>query len=297
MPPTLTRIVRRSLFFSVIVAGIMLVHSAGSAGAPDYPTGYVFLDIDDQPLPFQDHETICEAMRTATIVSEAPTNRGVGGSLKLVLDHHGTRFHAVFRVVNETVYSSSVLKKKKLAYRDSAIFEVAAYLMDQMLGINRIPPAVPRSIEDRDGSVQIWLEGTTPEDVLLREDRLVPPDLAGWRRQKQVMRVFDSLVANTDRNQGNILIDRGWRLWFIDHTRSFGESSKLADADKITTCERRLWTALREIDEAALRRQLEPYLTEKQIARLLQRRIRLIDHIQKQIDENGENAVLFDLEP
>jgi hypothetical protein len=270
-----------------------------SAGAPDDPGpgGYVFLDVEGRPLPFQDHETICEAMRTATIVSEEPTNRGVGGSLKLVLDHDGTRFHAIFRVVNETVYTSPVLKKKKLAYRDSAIFEVAAYDIDRMLGINRVPPAVPRSIEGRDGSLQIWMEATTPEDVLLREDRLVPPDLADWRRQKQLMRVFDCLVANTDRNQGNVLIDRSWRLWFIDHTRTFGESTKLAEADKITTCERRLWAALREIDEAAVRRRLEPYLTGKQISRLLKRRVKLVDHIQQQIDENGEEAVLYDLEP
>ena len=35
------------------------------------------------------------------------------------------------------------------------------------------------------------------------------------------MRVFDELIANTDRNLGNMLIDRQWKLWLIDHSRAF----------------------------------------------------------------------------
>ena len=39
------------------------------------------------------------------------------------------------------------------------------------------------------------------------------------------MRVFDELIANTDRNQGNMLIDKQWKLWLIDHTRGFRTTS------------------------------------------------------------------------
>ena len=105
-----------------------------------------------------------------------------------------------------------------------------------------------------------------------------------------------TLVANTDRNRGNILIDRNWRLWFIDHTRTFGESTRLLNVDRITACDRQQWMALSKIDDATIRRRLEPYLTSRQIARLLRRRIKLVNHIQKQIDKNGEGVVLFDLE-
>ena len=36
-----------------------------------------------------------------------------------------------------------------------------------------------------------------------------------------VVRLFDQLIFNTDRNLGNLLIDKSWRLWMIDHTRAF----------------------------------------------------------------------------
>ncbi len=296
----------RPLFLALLVSGAaaLVEHVAlppfgvtASAEEPTPPSGYLWLDVDGKPLPFQDHDTIREAMRSAPVVSQKPIGRGVGGSIKLVLEVDEIRFHAVFRVIDRTERVATSSSRMRRTYRDSHIFEVAAYEVDQMLGIERIPPAVLRTLDGRDGSVQIWMEATAAEDVLLHEDRLDPPDVRSWRRQKRVMRVFDTLVANTDRNRGNILIDRNWRLWLIDHTRSFGESTRLLNVDRITACDRPLWTALSQIDDATIRQRLEPYLTSKQISRLLLRRVKLIKRIQKQIDKNGEDAVLFDLDP
>ena len=270
-----------------------------TASADESPTrsSYLWHDVDGNPLPFQDHESIREALRSAPVVSQKPIGRGVGESIKLVLEVDATRFHAVFRMIDRTQRVAASSTRARRTYRDSYIFEVAAYEVARMLGIDRVPPAVRRTLDGRDGSVQIWLEGTTPEDILLHEDRLDPPDVGSWRRQKRVMRVFDALVANTDRNQGNILIDRDWRLWFIDHTRAFAESTKLVNIDRITACDRQVWLALKDVEEAALRQRLEPYLTSKQISRLLQRRIKLVKHLQKKIDKTSEDTVLFDLEP
>ncbi len=267
-----------------------------SAGEPTPAPGYLWLDVDGEPLPFQDHDAIRDALRAAAVVGQQPIERGVGGAVKLVLEVDGTRFHAVFRVIDRTkVVARSV--RTRVTYRDSHLFEVAAYELDRILGLDRVPPAVRRTLDGRDGSVQIWMEGTTPEVVLVQEDGLEPPNLGSWRRQKRVMRVFDALVANTDRNQGNVLIDRDWRLWFIDHTRAFGESTRLLYTDKITACDRQLWQALGNLDEAVVRRRLEPFLTSKQISRLLLRRVKLVRHIQKQINRNGVDSVLFDVSP
>ena len=35
------------------------------------------------------------------------------------------------------------------------------------------------------------------------------------------MRIWDELIQNRDRNQGNILWTHDWTLWLIDHTRAF----------------------------------------------------------------------------
>lgn len=260
---------------------------------------YQWLDVDGNPLPFQDHAAIQEALRSATVVSRKKIGRGVAGAEKLVLELGGTRFHAAFRTIDVSVRPppSGGTTRPTLKYRDAAIFEVAAYELSELLGLGWVPPVVERRIGDVDGSVQIWLEGTEPEVVLVEQGALKPPDEAHWRRQKQVMRVFDSLIANTDRNQGNLLIDDEWNIWLIDHTRSFRRSTRLLYVDRLDTCERRLWAALNEVDEETLTQRLDPYLERLEVTNLLRRRLHLIRHFEQLIERNGEAAVLFDLPP
>jgi hypothetical protein len=284
-------------------AAVLLgVLAAGSALAqpreqrPAAPGGYLFLDVEGRPLPFQDHAAIREALLKATVVSREPIGRGVAGAERLVLEHEGVRFRAAFRTVNVKVESEPVSgAKRPKEYRDAAIFEAAAYELSELLGLGRVPPAVARSIDERAGTVQIWMEGTRPEVELLEQGALSPPDEASWRRQKQVMRVFDSLIANNDRNQGNLLIDADWTIWLIDHTRAFKQSSELFEREKLTSCERGLWSALQALDETVIRESLEPYLESREVASLLRRREKLLDHLQGLIEKQGEEAVLFNL--
>ncbi len=182
-------------------------------------------------------------------------------------------------------------------YRDAAIFEPAAYEVSELLGLSRVPPVVERRIDTQDGTLQIWMEETRAEDELLDQDQLHPPDVKRWRQQKQMLYAFDNFIGNSDRNQGNLLVDARWTIWFIDHSRGFGRSSRLPYPDKVTACERGFWKSLRELDEATVRERLEPYLEGKEISTLLSRRKKLIDHIQKLIDKKGEDAVLFELRP
>ena len=238
-------------------------------------------------------------MRSASVVSREKVERGIAGVEKLVLKHEGIRFHAAFRSVDVTVRKAAPrgVGRPTKKYRDAAIFESAAYELSELLGIGRVPPVVERRVGADSGTVQIWMEGTQPEVVLNQEDQLHPPDVGRWKQQKQIMYVFDNLICNSDRNQGNLLIDRSWNIWFIDHTRAFKRSSTLIYRDKLTRCERRLWKSLREIDEQTLRDRLEPYLESQEITKLLLRRRQLIRHIQSLIKKKGESAVLFDLRP
>ena len=44
-----------------------------------------------------------------------------------------------------------------------------------------------------------------------------------------MMQLFDQLISNVDRNQGNIVYTKDWRLWLIDHTRAFRKNTELED--------------------------------------------------------------------
>lgn len=283
------------LLFCVVVVFLAAAPASIEADEPSlYPTGYTYLDTDGAPLPFQDHATIREALRTGKVVDQKLMSRGVAHNIKLVLEYRGVRFHAVLRMVDVHEREETGSQRMVVKYRDSYIFEVAAYELNELLGIGRIPPVVERNVNGQGGSVQIWMENTTPEDLMVDKGELIPPDEADWWRQKTIMWIFDALIANTDRNQGNLLIDEDWNLWFIDQTRAFRETSVLFDLNEIQTCERRFWAALQSTSEEEIRDRLEAYLTSSEMKKLMLRRTKLLKHLGKKIRKRGEDQVLYD---
>ena len=63
------------------------------------------------------------------------------------------------------------------------------------------------------------------------------------------VRVFDQLIYNTDRNLGNLVIDKQWRMWMIDHTRAFRIATSLKNDKDLVMCDRKLLASLRKLDE------------------------------------------------
>jgi hypothetical protein len=287
---------RLALAALVLLAAVQAATGHGGQATP--ASDHLWLDAHGRPLPFQDHPAVQDAMRSARVVSRESIGQGVSGTEELLLEKDETLFHAAFRTVDRRVRQPPPGPARRgTVLRDSAIFECAAYELSQLLGMGRVPPVVERRIGTQDGTVQIWLEETHSEFELREQEGLRPPDLDRWDQQRQIMYAFDSLIANFDRNQGNVMLDRSWNMWFIDHTRAFKQSSELRNLDRLTQCEHGFWNALRGLDEDMLRQRLEPYLGGRQISNLLTRRTRLIRHFQALIDEHGEDAVLFDLPP
>ena len=101
------------------------------------------------------------------------------------------------------------------------------------------------------------------------------------------------MIENDDRNQGNILIDSDWKLWMIDHTRSFGSTKTLRYPQLVRWCRRDLWENLQKLDREVLKKECKGLLSGGQIKALIARRDLLVQHIQKRIDEKGEGSVLF----
>lgn len=256
--------------------------------------GHVWLDADGEPLPFESEEQLLELLRTAPFQERMTVLRGVAGARKVTLEDGDLRVHAVFRDVDVTKATQppEIRSAAMMGFRDSAMFEAAAYELSRLLGLDRVPPAVPRTHQGRKGTLQIWMEGTITE--IERESiGASPPDVERWNRQVKIMNVWDSLIGNTDRNRGNMLIDRRWNVWFIDHTRAFINSQALVGKDQLTACDRDLWQAIQDLDEEKVRSRLGPYLSGSEVKFLLKRRARLVKHFQRLIDEQGEGAVLY----
>lgn len=245
-------------------------------------------------LPFENDEEVIEFLRTAEVIEMEALAEGIGGAQRVVLEKDGTQLRAVFRTIEKSTETGPGLKGKiRRNFRDNYIFEVAAYELSRLLGLDSVPPTTIRQIHLEIGSLQLWVEKAMNETRRQRED-LTPPNPLPFSRQYQDVKIFDNLIYNEDRNLGNILIDQDWRVWMIDHTRSFRVDLKLSEPAEIMSCRRDLWEKLRSLDDEAISARVDPYLTGAELDALLVRREALVEYIQNMIDQRGEQAVLYD---
>ncbi len=109
-----------------------------------------------------------------------------------------------------------------------------------------------------------------------------------------IVRVFDQLIYNTDRNLQNLLITKDWKIWMIDHTRGFRLHTSLVQPKNLVKCERKLLAALRQLNEESLTREMTPYLTKPEIKGVLGRRDKIVQMFEQLCAQKGEGAVLYD---
>ena len=277
---------------SAVHASAGRVSSGHEAALTAGPDGGRWLGPDDRLLPFTTDAEVLAFLRTAEVVSQKELTGGTNRPLKVRLRQDGVEANAIFRVVDVRHPHARIDGKLIVDFHDSHIYECAAWEMSRMLGIDNVPPCVERKYQLTDGTMQLWVEDAMTE--IQRQDRdLAPPSQLGWIRQKQTMRLFDALIDNFDRNQGNMLIDSHWKLWFIDHTRSFRKSAAVKNPEKIVWCERGVFERLQAIDKRTLKKRLRS-VSPQQIAMMLKRRDKLVHRLRSLIEHGGESSVLWD---
>ena len=294
----LRRPVLVAIFASLaLAAGPVLPQEAQRGGSGTLPAaagaerrGQTWLDPEGNPLPFAEVDEVLDFLAGAEVLSSWPIETGITQPRKLLLERDGVRAHAILHDVDIQRQRTRLRRRRVYFFRDHYAHNVAAFELGRLLGIANIPPAVVRRIGRKEGSVQLWIEKANTEADRRRQG-IVPA--GDWRLVLRDMQVFDNLANNTDRNQGNVLYDTHWNPWYIDHTRAFNRDHELPSPERVTRCSRRLWKALRELDETGLRRVLQPYLGRQEIDGILHRHERLLALIEERLAARGEDAVLF----
>ena len=230
----------------------------------------------------------------ANIVGEAELSSGARQPWRVSLDD-GRRKH------DATVQTSTSRDRSERDYRHN----IAAYELDKALELNLVSPSVERTVNGQPAAVTWWVDDVLMDELTRRRQKIEPPDLEGWNRQVQAVRVFDELMANAYRKVSpasylstvwdNLLITRGWRIRLIDHTRTFGTARELENPESLTRCDRTLLNRLRQLNAGALKQQLGRYLTSEQLDALETRRALIVKCFDEQIASRGESAVLYDL--
>ena len=280
---------------------LAVVALLGGATPPAFPSdpldlssrSHVWLGADDRPLPLATEDEILRFLEQAEVVAQKVLARGVNGTIKVTLERDGVTAHAAFRTVDfEQRWRPASSGPDRYLFRDHYAFEVAAYRLSRLLGLELVPPTVLRTLDGREGSLQLWVENAfTEADAILAKR---PVFGASRHLQRQVLKVFDALIYNFDRHQNNLLYGDDGRIWAIDHTRSFKRLAELADRREIYLCERELFQALGALEREQLDRALGDLLHFTEIDALWRRRTQLIKLLEKLITERGEDRVLFD---
>ena len=186
-------------------------------------------------------------------------------------------------------------------------FNVAAYELDKLLGLNLVLPSVERPVNGRPASVTWWLDNFAMNELDRRRKGIDPPNPESWGRQVQAVRLFDELISNTYRDTSpalflnsvwdNLLITTDWTIWITDHTGSFRTRQELQDPASLVRCPRTVLGRLRPLNKERLQQALGRYLSAQQLDALESRRALLVKHFDHQIGRKGEGEVLYDLPP
>jgi hypothetical protein len=236
-------------------------------------------------------EQMEEFLLNAQIVTSRKIGKGVTGSRVATLSDGRLTHDAHIQHVD-------IVKHADRNFRDQYRYNVAAYRLARLLGLDNVPVSVERQVDDARAAVTWWVD-----DVLMDEqeratrekNKTAPP---GWRPARivgylQVMRVFDELIANADRNAGNQLWTNDGTLWLIDHTRAFRLQHRLKKPRNLERCNHALWKALHALTIESVTAAVEHTLTKDEIRAVIARRDLIVKQFGEMIETRGEEAILF----
>ena len=230
-----------------------------------------------------------EFLLKADVVKTKGTSKGVTGSLQATLNDGKTTHDAHIQFIDESKREFQTGKGTEFNFRDSWTFNVAGYKLDRLIGMNMVPVSVSRRFQSKPSAFTWWVDDVAMDEGDRLKKKIAPPEPTSWNHQMQMVRLFDQLIYNMDRNMGNLVITKSWRVWAIDHTRAFRTHETLKSPESVSRCDRQVFEKLKALDKDSLKREMGSMLDEWQMRSLLARR----DLIVKRIESLGP-AALFD---
>jgi hypothetical protein len=198
----------------------------------------------------------------------------------------------------------------QLGFLEGWQYEIAAYRLDKLLGLNMIPPAVEREFQGKKGALVLWAENKYSLIKIVENGIRIPDEaMDHTEKMKWLARAWDSLIANEDRTQQNVLYTEDWRMIIFDHSRAFRSEGDFAkrlmfgrNGLKMTAqgspmlfrhLPRWFIDKLKTLTFENIRAAVGTTLTDKEIKAVLARRDILLQEVAQMVKEQGEAAVLY----
>ena len=244
-----------------------------------------------------------EFLAMAEIVKAEPVGEGVTNPWRLYLKKGDVERRAAWKNIDERLTGGG---------RDSWRYEIAAYRIDKLIGLNMVPPVVEREFKGKKGCLSLWADDQISLlDVMEKGIRIPESAYKHYEDMGYVYRLWCSLVANDDPTQENIRYTvKDWRMILIDHSRAFRSDKKYtrnlvfgvngikkAQADGrpflILRVPRALLEKIKALDLAGITEAVGPYLTDREIASVIARKQLLAHEIAEMVRQYGESKVLY----
>ena len=234
----------------------------------------------------------------AKIVATKRTLKGVTGARQVTLSDGRITHDAQVQDVDIAKALFDVGPKyTEINFKDTYRYNIAAYRLSLLLGLDNVPMSVLRTVNNKPAAVTWWLDDVAMEEGDRQKMKPVPqgPDPARTAGYIHILRVFDELIQNRDRNAGNFLWTKDWTMWMVDHTRAFRLGKDLRQPQLLERCERTLCESMRALTVPALTEAMGKSLTKQEIDALLARRDVIVELFDGKIAQRSEAAVLYTL--
>ena len=228
------------------------------------------------------------------IVNIRDAGAGVTGSRRATLTD-GTLTHDVhIQTVDIAKPVFEAGQHSEVNFKDSYRFNIAGFRLARLLGLQTVPMSVERTVNGRTAAVTWWVDNVQMDERERLKRKTMGPDPLRTSNQIQLMRIWDELIQNRDRNQGNILWTNNWTMWLIDHTRAFRVGKELLKPQELTRIDRSLLSRLKALTEESVAQAVGDSLLRDEQAAILARRDRIVKLFEERVARVGEAVVFFD---
>jgi len=253
-----------------------------------------------RPEEIAQREAKEEFLLTADIVRSEPIGEGVTKPFKLYLKKGDVEGKAAWKNP----------RGEMGGYLEGWQYEIAAYRLDKLMGLNMVPPAVEREFNGKKGALVLWVENRGSLLKLIEDKVRIPDEVTDHtEKMKWLTRAWDCLIANEDRTQQNFLYTDDWRVIIFDHSRAFRSAGEFVNrlmfgrngikmsSQGTPWLFRRLPRGFVEkvkgLTFESIKAAVGTTLTDKEIKAIVTRRELLLKEIDDMIKEQGEAAVLY----
>jgi hypothetical protein len=230
----------------------------------------------------------------AQVSKRRDAGSGVTGSSRVTLTDGRLTHDAHVQAVDIARAVFQAGKASEVNFKDTYRYNIAGYRLARLIGLDNVPMSVERNIEGKVAAVTWWVDDVMMDEGARLKKKATSPNPQRFSRQIQVMKIWDELIQNKDRNAGNLIWTSDWSMWLIDHTRAFRLGKELVAPNDLTRCDRRLLEGLRAMTAESLAKAVGDSLTTEEQAAVMTRRDLIVKHFDERLAKLGE-GILFTL--